>query len=95
MPLRIRFSDEKNEILKATRGIGFDEIIDAIKNGDLLDDKQNPSNTNNHQRIYVVKVGDYAYVVPYIVDLSKQHIFLKTVYPSRKFTKLYIKKGDR
>lgn len=94
MSLKIRFSEEKNEILKATRGIGFDDIIDAIKNGDLLDDKLNPSLDKNHQRIYVVKIKQYAYVVPYIVDLDKKQIFLKTVYPSRKLTKQYIKEGD-
>ena len=94
MALRIRFNDEKNEILKATRGIGFDDIIDLIKNGYLLDDKQHPHSSKKHQRIYVVKVEKYAYVVPYVIDRKKQEVFLKTIYPSRKYTKLYIKKGE-
>lgn len=33
----IRFNEEKNQLLKATRGIGFEEILDSIENGHLLD----------------------------------------------------------
>jgi len=93
MVLRINFSDEKNEVLKATRGIGFDDVVDHIISGDLLDDMQHPRSDKKHQRLYVVMVEKYAYVVPYVIDQEKKEIFLKTIYPSRKFTKLYVKKG--
>ena len=94
MAFNIRFSEEKNELLKATRGICFDDILDLIENGDLLDDKQHPNQIKKHQRIYVVKVGNYAFVVPYVINLEKKEIFLKTMYASRKYTKQYIKKGE-
>ena len=84
MAFNIRFSEEKNELLKATRGICFDDILDLIENGDLLDDKQHPNQIKKHQRIYVVKVGNYAFVVPYVINLEKKEIFLKTMYASRK-----------
>ena len=35
-------------------------------------------------------LDDYVYAVPYVEDSEK--IFLKTVFPSRKYTKLYLKK---
>ena len=35
----IRYSYEKNEILKKDRDISFEDVILAIENGDLLDDK--------------------------------------------------------
>jgi len=93
MVLRINFSDEKNEVLKATRGIGFNDVVDHIISGDLLDDMQHSRSDKKHQRLYVVMVEKYAYVVPYVIDQEKKEIFLKTIYPSRKFTKLYVKKG--
>jgi hypothetical protein len=94
MAFVIRYSEEKNELLRAKRGICFDDILDQIEKGELLDDKQHPSKDKNHQRVYVVKVGNYAFVVPYIINPEKKEIFLKTVYASRKYTKQYIKKGD-
>lgn len=90
----IRFSEEKNQLLKATRGIGSEDVLDLIKNSDLLDDKQHPREDKKHQNLYVVKVKNYAYVVPYVISREKKEIFLKTIYPSRKYTKQYIEKGD-
>jgi hypothetical protein len=94
MAFNIRFSEAKNQLLKATRGIGFDEVIVLLKRGNLLADKKHISQTRPNQRVYVIRVGQYAYVVPYVINPQTNEIFLKTVYPSRKLTKLYIKKGD-
>lgn len=93
MTFSIRFSEEKDELLKATRGIGFDEIIEHLKNGDLLADQEHPNQSRSNQRIYVVRIGEYAYVVPYVINDQKQEIFLKTLYPSRAYTKRYIQGG--
>jgi hypothetical protein len=93
MAFTISFNEEKDELLKATRGIGFDEVIRHLKSGDLLADKENPSQSRSNQRIYVVRIGEYAYAVPYVINDHKQEIFLKTVYPTRAYTKLYIKGG--
>lgn len=43
------------------------------------------------QKIFIIAFGKYAYSVPFIEDEEK--IFLKTIYPSRKFTKKYLKGG--
>lgn len=94
MAFSMRFNEEKNQLLKATRGIGFDEVIKCLKAGGLLKDKKHTGSARTNQRLYVVKINNYAYVVPYILDEQKEEILLKTVYPSRRFTKLYIKEGD-
>jgi hypothetical protein len=94
MAFKVHYSEEKNQLLKAIRGVGFDDILDLIKNGNLLDDKVHPHSSRKHQRLYVVKVDEYAYVVPYVINKEKNEIFLKTLYPSRKYTNLYIKKGN-
>lgn len=94
MAFDIKFNEMKNQLLKATRGIGFDEIMDAIKGGDLLADITHPGNKRQNQRLYIVRVGKYAYAVPYVINLQKNEIFLKTAYPSRALTKKYIKGDD-
>ncbi len=94
MAFELRYSEEKNQILKATRAISFEEVISCLAQGKLLDDKSHPDPSKSHQRIYIVQIDIYAYVVPYVIDRIKEEIFLKTVYPSRKYTDKYIKKGD-
>jgi hypothetical protein len=91
MDLVIRFSGEKNELLKSTRNISFEETLEIIYEGNVLDDLKHPDPKKSSQRIYLIKIEKYVYVVPYVIDLRKHEIFLKTIYPSRKYTKLYLK----
>ncbi|MBP9782013.1 toxin [Candidatus Woesebacteria bacterium] len=95
MVFSINFSEEKNQLLKATREICFDDIVSAIADGKLLADKQHPNQKYKHQCIYVVRVGNYAYAVPYVINQQKKEIFLKTIYPSRVLTKRYLKGGKQ
>lgn len=93
MAFDFNFNEEKNQLLKATRGIGFDEIIEAIGEGSLLADIAHPSRSRPNQRLYAVKIKGYVYAVPYVVNTQKKEIFLKTVYASRTLTRKYTK-GD-
>ena len=43
------------------------------------------------QRMYVVAIDNYAYIVPFVDDENER--FLKTIFPSRKYTKIYRSKG--
>ena len=82
---------EKNELLIVDRGISFEEVVFYIENGGLLDEIAHPnSNEYSHQRIFVVAMESYVYLVPYVE--IEDEIFLKTIIPSRKFTKIYF--GD-
>jgi hypothetical protein len=94
MAFDINFNEEKNQLLKATRGVGFDEVIGAIGKGDLLADIAHPSKSRPNQRVYVVKIKKYAYAVPYVINTQKNEIFLKTAYPSSALTEKYIKGDD-
>jgi hypothetical protein len=91
MDLSIKFNEEKNQLLKSTIGIGFDEILIFIQNGNVLDDLKHPAAERSNQRLYLIKIEEHVYVVPYVIDKSKHEIFLKTIYPSRKYTNLYWK----
>jgi hypothetical protein len=87
---KIRFNEEKNQLLKILRQICFDEAIQAISEGRLLADIVHTSKERPSQRIYVIDINGYAYALPYIKDDKKKEIFLKTLYPSRVLTKKYI-----
>jgi hypothetical protein len=87
--LEIRWSVEKDLLLRSDSsrgGIGFAECAVAIEEGRILDDLPNP--TREGQRIFVLEINDYAYVVPYVTE--REIIFLKTMFPSRKHTAQYL-----
>jgi uncharacterized DUF497 family protein len=84
------WNEEKNEQLKIERGISFDDIRVAIAEGKVLGVLPHPNQKQYPgQKMYIVEVNKYAYVVPFVADAEK--IFLKTIYPSRNATKKYIK----
>lgn len=91
MDYAVEFSSEKNELLKSIRNIGFEEVIACIQNGGFLDNKIHHNKLRSNQRVYIVSINNYAYIVPYVIDEKNKKIFLKTIYPSRKYTKLYLK----
>ena len=82
-----RWSEEKNNLLKSSSDrISFEKVVIALKDGKILDII--PSPTHNRQECFVVNVDEYIYIVPFVKEDSS--IFLKTIYPSRKFTKYYL-----
>jgi uncharacterized DUF497 family protein len=85
----LRWNAGKNEVLRVERGVSFDEIEVAIEQGNLLDIVAHPNRAKYpNQRIFVVRLLDYVYLVPFVEDQSS--FFLKTIIPSRKATKQYL-----
>ena len=85
----INWNPTKNQQLISERGISFEDIVFYLQQGALLDDIEHPnSNKHPNQRVFVININDYAYLVPYVEN--QQEIFLKTVIPSRKATKTYL-----
>lgn len=86
---RFAWDDAKNAWLKRERGISFENVVVAIAVGDLLDTTDHPNRTKYpNQRMYVVKIHDYAYLVPFVE--SEHEIALKTIIPSRRATQTYL-----
>ncbi|MCK5708883.1 MAG: BrnT family toxin [Candidatus Aureabacteria bacterium] len=84
------WDNEKSEKLKQERGISFEEIVFYIEKGQLLDILEHPNKEKyKNQNIFVIQVEEYAYLVPFVED--EKEIFLKTIIPSRKATKNYLK----
>ena len=88
------FNPQKNRELIELRGISFEEIISVLESKGPLDVIKHPNNKKySHQKMYVVELHGYVYLVPFVEE--KNEIFLKTIFPSRKATKKYFsKKGD-
>ena len=70
---------KKNLWLRRNRGFGFEDIVEAVENGGLLDDMKHPGQLYSHQRLYIVDLNGYAVVVPYVED--PESIFLKNGFP--------------
>jgi uncharacterized DUF497 family protein len=85
--MRIVWDDEKNEWLKSHRDISFEIICETIGKGDILDVFTNPSPRYPHQGVFVLRLKEYTWFVPF-VDVGDA-IKLITAYPSRKAHKKY------
>ena len=84
------WNQEKNELLKAERQVSFDDVILYIEMGFLLDVLDHPNQEKyKGQRIFVVDIDNYVYLVPFVENDNE--VFLKTIIPSRKATKKYLK----
>ena len=86
----LNWDPEKNELLKLNRGISFEEISYLIGSDQILGIEENTGRSN--QKIYILEIGNYAVVVPFVK--TENEIFLKTAFPSRKFTKRFSLKGE-
>jgi uncharacterized DUF497 family protein len=87
----INWNPTKNQLLIEERGVSFEDVVFALQSDGLLDDMAHPNKEKYlHQRMFIVSINEYAYLVPYIEN--DEEIFLKTIIPSRKATKQYL--GD-
>ncbi|WP_018867907.1 MULTISPECIES: BrnT family toxin [unclassified Thioalkalivibrio] len=87
---QINWDAAKNEKLMAERGISFEDVVFALQSGSLLDDVVHPNGEKYpNQRMFVVRVDAYVWLVPYVEN--DKEFFLKTAIPSRKATRQYLR----
>lgn len=85
-----RWDNDKNELLKNNRGVCFEQVVILMEREDILETVEHPNqNKYPEQKIATVMIDDYAYLVPYVQ--KSDEIFLKTIIPSRKATKKYVR----
>lgn len=78
----VTWNDEKNELIKQTRWVGFEDVLTS----EIIDDLEHPNKDKYpNQRIMIVNIWWYPYICPYIED--KNTIFLKTLFPDRRYKK--------
>jgi len=86
----IRWDERKNAWLKQDRGVGFEHMVVLLEQGNVLDVMDHPDREKYpHQRVAIVEIDGYACLVLYVTDGAG--IFLKTIIPSRKATKKYLR----
>jgi uncharacterized DUF497 family protein len=82
----ILWDEAKSSKLKDTRGVSFEDVAQLILEKKYLAVLENPSHPE--QMVFVVALKGYTYVVPFVLD-KDDNIVLKTIFPSRRFHKLY------
>ena len=91
--MKYDWNSDKNEWLKKNRNISFEQIIFHLNQGDVWMVANHPNQEKYpNQRIYFVVVENYVYLVPHII--KGDNIFLKTIIPSRKATKDFLKEKE-
>ncbi len=84
----IAWSHRKNKLLRAQRGVSFEDVVFHMLSGDILKTIDHPNQKRYPgQQIHVIAIEDYVYLVPFIE--SEEEVFLKTIIPSRKAAKKY------
>jgi hypothetical protein len=92
---KIVWNLDKAQVLlnNTTRGnVTFEDCVVALDTGKLLDVVPNPSSNHSDQKMYILNIRNYAYCVPFVE--TKDEIFLKTIFPNRDFTALYLRDQD-
>jgi len=87
------FDRKKNAKLKVERGVSFEDVIYCINEEHVLDILPHPNQKEYpRQMVLVVNINNYAYQVPF--EIRDEGIWLVTVFPSRKATKIYLECKD-
>jgi len=84
--MNIIWDEQKNDWLKETRLVSFEQIAGMLLDGDYLDIVENP--TRENQEYFVMRLQEYTWLVPFVID-DQERIVLKTAFPSRKYHKKY------
>lgn len=89
-----RWDDIKNERLKRTRGISFEEVVEVLtREGPLwIEDHRRPEKYAG-QKIFAVLISGYVHYIPFLETADL--IILKTIYPNRKATKRFNESSAR
>ena len=79
---RIEWNEDKDRLLRETRGLSFEFFVEKIRNKDY---KLKKNKNYPNQMIFVIEYNNYPHCIPFVEDDEK--IFLKTIYPNRKLKK--------
>lgn len=90
----IDWDGQKNKWLKEKRGVSFEMIALKLAEKDIVDIVAHSSDRYSHQYILLINLENYIYAVPFVAEKENKEVFLKTIFPSRKYTKKYLGKGN-
>lgn len=91
---QFEWNEEKNQELKNEREVSFEDVVVALQEKRILADIEHPNKKKYpNQRMFIVNINNYAYLIPYVEDEEK--VFFKTIIPSRIATKKYLIGGEK
>jgi hypothetical protein len=74
-------------------GISFEEIVLCIHEGRLVTILEHPNRAKYpNQRRHLVERSSYVHVVSFVEDESAGEIILRTIDPSRQYTRRYLRR---
>ena len=87
------WNEAKNELLKTTRAVSFEEVLAHMAAGDILDIVEHPNQKKcEGQTIFIVRMRRYAWLVPFVE--TEDTISPTTIMPNRKATKRYLENEE-
>ncbi len=90
---QIHWNNKKDRWLQEIRQVSFERIANLILQDDILDVIDNPNQERYPgQKILVIEINNYAYLIPFVEQDGQ--LFLKTIIPSRKATRTYLRNKD-
>ncbi len=94
--MTFNWSEDKNKELKEKRQISFEEIVICIQENRIVTVLEQPNKEKYpNQFLYLIDYKDYIYVVPIVENQKEEEITLKTIYPSREYTKRYLQRSEK
>jgi len=91
----VQYDWDSNKIgfLKETRNVCFEAIIVHLGRGDVWRVAEHPNQAKYPgQKLFFVSIDDYIYIVPF--EERGEVIWLVTIIPSRKATKMYLEENN-
>jgi hypothetical protein len=89
--MRFLWEEKKNELLKKSLKISFEQVVLSIENRQIVDVIEHPNQEKKGQIFILIDINNYIYVVSAIFSDSNEECHLKTIYPSRKYTDEYLR----
>jgi uncharacterized DUF497 family protein len=82
---KITWDERKNAVLKKSRGLAFEDILEALARDGPLWIREHPRKEKYpSQRLLAVLIDGYVFIVPH--EVTHDEIIFKTSYPSRRAT---------
>ncbi len=91
--MQFDWDSAKNDVLKTTRNVGFEAVVFHLGRGDLWRIADHPNQKKYPgQKLFFVSIDRYIHIVPF--EQRDGIIWLVTIIPSRKATKMYLEEQD-
>lgn len=89
--MNIKYDEEKDILLRKTRNVSFEDVKDALENGNFYI-KPNLKAWRTHQQMIIFLHNNYPHCCPFVSE--NWNFFLKTIYPAREYLPLFTNKKE-